>query len=150
MEVFRISAEKFAQALHASGSSNRWNKDNQFVIYTGQSRSLSTLELLVHQNSIPAAKSRMMVISVADDEKYYSTLKIKDLPANWRDVSAYPDLQDLGSDWYLRNKSLVLKVPSAIVPQEFNYLINTRHPDFSAKTISLVRTEDYFWEKRLF
>jgi len=150
MEVFRISSEKYARSLTASGVSNRWNKDKQFVIYTGQSRSLSTLESVVHTNSMPTLKSVVMVISIADADDLYSSIHLKDLPPNWKDLAAYPLLQDLGSDWYVRNKSLVLKVPSAIIPQEFNYVINLNHPDFSPKTVSLVRTESYFWEKRLF
>ena len=49
----------------------------------------------------------------------------------------------------LENNSMVLKVPSAIVPKEYNFIINTKHPDFIDK-VSLVRTEDYFWDERLF
>lgn len=48
MELFRISREKYSHALRASGAENRWNKQDEFVLYTGSSCSLSTLELVVH------------------------------------------------------------------------------------------------------
>lgn len=89
-----------------------------------------------------------MVISVADEEQLVSQIRLKDLPKNWRSIAAYPVLQQIGSDWYTRNESLLLKVPSAVIIQECNYLINTKHPDFNGK-VSLVRTEDYFWDDRL-
>jgi RES domain-containing protein len=74
----------------------------------------------------------------------------KDLPKNWRDTGGYPELQKLGSEWYHSNRSLVLKVPSAVIPKEYNFLINTNHPDFNnQEKISLVRNEDYFWDERL-
>jgi len=71
-----------------------------------------------------------------------------DLPKSWQQMSAYPDLQQIGSKWYQTNGSLVLKVPSAIISKEYNYIVNTRHPDFNGN-VSLVRTEDYFWDDRL-
>ncbi len=67
METFRISNKIFSDKLSSSGKPNRWNKDNEFVIYTGSSRSLSTLELVVHRKSIkPFANYRLLVISFAD------------------------------------------------------------------------------------
>jgi RES domain-containing protein len=150
MEVFRIVKETFSKKLTASGRANRWNIDDQFIVYTGSSRSLSSLELIVHQNSIsPAFKYKVMIISIADEESLFTPVLQKDLPKTWRSMISYPDLQQLGSEWYQGNRSLILKVPSAIIPKEYNYLINTNHPDFSHK-ISLVRTEEYFWDERLF
>ena len=149
MEVFRIVNDTFSKKLTASGRANRWNFDDQFVIYTGHSRSLSTLELIVHQNSIsPAFKYKVMTISIADEENLISSILQKDLPKTWRSMISYPHLQHLGNEWYKNNHSLVLKVPSAVIPKEYNYLINTNHPDFTSK-VSLVRTEDYFWDDRL-
>ena len=149
MEVFRISSDKYAKSLNASGKSARWNKDNQFVVYTGQVRSLSALELVVHKNIQTALKYEVMVISIADKENLYTRIAIKDLPERWKTYKSYSLLQDIGSDWYVNQKSLVLQVPSVIIPQESNYIVNLNHPDFSSKNISLVRTEEFFWDDRL-
>lgn len=149
MEVFRISAEKYAGKLTASGSANRWNKHKQFVIYTGSSRSLSSLELVVHRATIqPTIAYKVMIIYISDDETLYQQISQKNLPENWRSINAYPILQDIGSTWYEEKQSLILKIPSAIIPQEYNYIINTTHADFKKK-VRLVDVEDYFWDSRL-
>jgi RES domain-containing protein len=55
----------------------------------------------------------------------------------------------IGSEWYKSKRSLILKVPSAVIPKEFNYVINTMHSVFEEK-VKLVRNEDYFFDGRLF
>ena len=134
----------------ASSRSARWNLNQQWVLYCAASRSLASLELVVNRGSIrPHIKYKVMVVSVSDDLSLCTTLSSKQLPKDWRNEAAYPSLQRIGSEWYRTNTSLILKVPSAIVPMEYNYIINTRHPDFSTNTVNLVRTEAYFWDDRL-
>jgi RES domain-containing protein len=150
MEVFRIARDKYAGSLMASGKAARWNRDNQLVIYTSQSRALSALELVVHRSSLKTAlKYRVMVISLPENDRFYTRKTIDSLPENWRDLDAYPALQDIGSNWYHGNESLILQVPSVIVPEEFNYIINLNHPDLASAIVSLERIEDYFWDERL-
>lgn len=90
-----------------------------------------------------------MVISIADDDNLIRQVHIEELPKNWRTLAAYSALQQIGSKWYSDQKSLVLKVPSAVIPLEFNYIFNTEHPGFK-QYVQLVRAEDYFWDARLF
>ncbi|MEI6434984.1 MAG: RES family NAD+ phosphorylase [Bacteroidota bacterium] len=149
MEVFRISKETHANNLNSSGGENRWNKRGQKVIYTGASRSLSTLELIVHKSSIvPMVLYKIMVIYIADNENLVRQIRINELRKDWRTLAAYSTLQNIGSQWYDHQETLLLKVPSAIIPFEYNYVINTEHPDFIQK-IQLIRIEDYFWDDRL-
>ncbi len=149
MEVYRISTSKYAKYLTASGASARWNRDGEFVLYTASSRSLATLELMVHLNSIkPLINYKIMVISIEDNDHLIEQIQSKILPKNWRDFNSYSKLQNIGSDWYRTNRSLVLKIPSAIITNEYNYIINTRHPDF-LNSIKLVRSEDFYFDKRL-
>jgi RES domain-containing protein len=149
MEVFRLATAAFSKKLAASGVANRWNLEGQQVLYTGGSRSLSTLELIVHRCSLkPSIPYFMMVISIVDDDHLYRQVKLKDLPANWRTLSGYTSLQNMGAIWYNAQETMVLKVPSAVIPYEYNYLINAEHPDFKKK-VHLVRTEPYFWDERL-
>ena len=149
MEVFRISREEYSKSLLTSGSANRWNLKGQLVLYAGSTRSLSSLELVVNKGAVkPSFQYKVMVISIADDDYLIKQIKINELPANWRSIAAYPDLQNIGAGWYNKRESLVLKIPSAIIPFEFNYIINTEHAEFVTK-VSLVRTEDYFWDSRL-
>lgn len=149
MEVYRIVKESFSKKLVASGRANRWNLDDQFMIYTGSSRSLYSLELIVHKNTIsPAFKYKVMLISIADEGSLFTSVLQKDLSRSWRSMMSYPELQQMGSEWYQSKRSLILKVPSAVIPKEYNYIININHSDFNAK-VSLVGTEDYFWDDRL-
>jgi len=149
MEVFKIVKESFSNKLIASGRAHRWNLDDQLVIYTGSSRSLSSLELIVNENSIqPVFKYKVMTISIADEENLYTQILQINLPKTWRSLDSYPKLQQVGSEWYQKGQSLILKVPSAVIPKEYNYIINTNHHDFNEK-VSFVRTEDYFWDERL-
>lgn len=149
MELFRISSEEYSTKLISSGASNRWNKKGEYVIYTGGSRSLSTLESVVHRSFIkPDIPYKIMIISVPDTESMIKTIGTNALPENWREFEAYSKLQEIGSDWISSKETLILKVPSAVIPQEYNYVINTEHPDFK-KNVLLVRTENYFWDERL-
>jgi len=149
MEVYRIVREKYANSLFASGVPNRWNKSGEFVIYTGASRSLSTLELVVHRSAIrPSVTYKMMLIKISEDEELISHPEPSDLPVDWQSMSSYARLQKIGSTWYKSRKSLIMRVPSAIIPQEYNFIINTSHPGFS-KFVEISGVEDYFWDQRL-
>jgi len=150
MEVFRISKEIYANTLVASGAANRWNLQGQQVIYTGSSRALSTLEFIVHSNSIiRTINYKVMVISIADNDVLITNVLSNQLPTNWKTTAAYPILQNIGNHWYTSHKSLILRVPSAVIQQEYNYIINTVHPDFN-KYVKLIRSENYFFDERLF
>ncbi|MEN8203356.1 MAG: RES family NAD+ phosphorylase [Bacteroidota bacterium] len=150
MKLFRITRKQYSSRLEASGTVARWNLNGQYVVYTGSTRSLSTLELLVHRKNINlAGEYTCMVISAADNDHLVQQIRMADLPDNWRSRKALPVLQQIGTDWYNSRKSLFLKVPSAVIPAEYNFLINTRHPEF-LENISLIRSELYFWDKRLF
>ncbi|MEN8157929.1 MAG: RES family NAD+ phosphorylase [Bacteroidota bacterium] len=150
MELFRITRKQYSNSVEASGMVARWNLNGQYVVYTGATRSLSTLELLVNRKNINlAGEYTCMVITATDNAHLVQQIRMTDLPDNWRSRKALSVLQQIGTEWYNSRKSLFLKVPSAVIPAEYNFLINTRHPDFP-ENISLIRTEPYFWDKRLF
>ena len=71
-----------------------------------------------------------MIISIADNEDFFRQVKIKNLPEDWRKLAFYSQLQKIGSDWCERRETLISKVPSAVIPHEYNCIINTKHPDF--------------------
>ena len=146
MIVYRIVAEKYADKLTASGRAGRWNLANEFILYTASTRSLATLELLVNRSGIhPESTYKVMLIEISDT---YQVIKPENLPKNWREFDAYHILQNQGSDWYKDKKKLILSLPSAVIPQESNFLINTQHKDFLS-SIHQIEIEDYFWDKRL-
>ncbi len=149
MLVYRIVKDKYAGSLLASGRAGRWNEESQWVIYTSDSRALASLELLVHAGKAkPLRGFTILEISIDIAKENSDIIRIHDLPENWRSVQAYPALQEIGSCWYRHGKSLVLKLPSVLIPQASNYMINTKHPDFASR-VAIIRKEAYFWDERL-
>ena len=96
----------------------------------------------------PMVNYKVMVISIEDNDNIIKRLHSRSLPKDWRDFKTYSKLQSIGSTWYNGCDSLVLKIPSAIITNEYNYIINCHHPDFS-KFIKLVSAEDFYFDKRL-
>lgn len=132
MEIYRIVLARFADRLYAPGFSGRWNYDGEFVIYAAASRSLAAMENMVHKmgQGVLGTNFIIMVLEIPDNLPI-TQISISDLPANWKLESTYASTQPIGSSWYKTNETLLLKVPSAVVPTEFNYVLNARHPDFA-------------------
>ena len=128
--------ERFADRLYTPGFSGRWNYDGEFVLYAGSNRSLCSLENMVHKmgQGVLGTKFTMMVLELPDDLPI-TTLSPADLPEDWKLSSSYSITQPIGSRWYEAGETLLLKVPSAVVPTEYNVVLNARHPDFSKVTI---------------
>lgn len=147
MEVYRITRAIYTDRLVASGGAARWNSRGRFVIYTAGSRALACLENVVHRSGEGLQELfRVMVIDVPDTLPV-ETITLADLPVDWADYQNYDICQQRGEMWLLRGAAPVLKVPSAVVKQEWNYLLNPAHPSFSA--IQLVRTESFAFDPRL-
>ena len=136
MELYRICLAKWANALVASGNPARWNARGQFVIYTASSRALEGLSL----------RFKLMVIQVPDHLPV-EVIAPESLPPDWHNFLQYPVCQKRGAAWLQSQSSVILQVPSAIIPQEKNYLLNPAHPDFNQ--IVLQATEDFWFDPRL-
>ena len=150
LEIYRLCRKKYAVELVASGLSNRWNRESQKVLYCASSRSLASLELMVHRSRLmPEDPYLTLVISIREPGQMVSSLPLTSLPKNWRSLEAYGTLQILGSNWYEQQNSLALQIPSLVIPQEYNYVINTVHPAFKTHVFIKAR-EEYFWDKWLF
>ena len=147
MEVYRICLTKYAGELYASGIRGRWNSKGNFIIYTAGSRALACLENVVHRSGEGLSYNfRTVVISIPDDVTVES-ISADELPVNWQQVKSYPVCQALGNDWYRQLKSAVLCVPSSIIPEEYNYILNTRHPDFAK--IRIKGSENFIFDPRI-
>lgn len=107
----------------------RWNTKGKSVIYTAESRALAVTEILVHLDS-SAPLARYVVIEVQIDEALIQDIDLAVLPTNWRAEPAPKRLQAIGNEWIDAGTSPVLRVPSAVIQGEFNYLLNPAHPDF--------------------
>lgn len=149
MLIYRICRAEFAQSLNASGFSGRWNIRGQQVIYASSTRSLAALELLANRSGAELKDAyKVMVLNVPDHLDSCHTILPKMLPLDWMLFSNYGRLQKVGSDWYEATETLLMKVPSVLIHQEFNYLLNTQHADFKTQ-VRLLEVEDFAWDNRL-
>ena len=147
MEVYRICLAKYADALVASGMRGRWNLKGSFVIYTAGSRALACLENVVHRSGEGLNDQfRTVVIGIPDDI-IIESIAPEVLPLGWQLTKNYPVCQSFGNDWYSRRTSAVLRVPSFIIPEEYNFILNTIHPDF--QSINIMSTEAFFFDPRI-
>jgi len=135
MRVFRVEREKYLKTtLTGVGAAltegYRWNSLNTYLVYTAESRALATLEVSVHLDlSEDLPTDRFYVeIDISDDIEILE-IELTDLPKNSDSRPPIFETQFIGDDFVTDKKSAILKVPSCIVPQEFNYLINPNHPD---------------------
>jgi RES domain-containing protein len=151
MEVWRVTTAGFAgAALSGEGAARfggRWNPRGLALVYTSSSLSLAILELLVQTGArvVPGKLCSIRLDIPSDIER--QRLEPGALPANWRAHPAPVSLQMLGRDWIEGGTTTVLSVPSAVVPEERNYLLNPVHPDFGR--ISIVSTSRIDLDRRL-
>jgi RES domain-containing protein len=108
----------------------RWNSRGTRMVYTAESRALALLEILTHTGNADLFAA-YAVIDLVFDAALVVALKDADLPAGWRASPPPAAMQTLGDRWAADRTSVVLRVPSVLVPEEFNYLLNPAHPDFN-------------------
>ncbi len=139
----RITAWRIVQARYLDGAEagrgafsgegarlygGRWNGRGVPVAYTAGSRSLALLEVLVHLGE-PLLLKPYLLIAATFGSGAVET--VDDVPEDWRSYPAPRSTQRLGDVWVREARSPVLRVPSVVVPAEWNYIINPRHPSFS-------------------
>jgi len=146
MTVYRIAKEEYSTALKASGYATRWNHKGSFVIYSAASRSLACLENLVHRSGEGNnALYRVMIIQIPENIGV-TIIDEGNLKAGWKNAESELYCRNIGADWLSTAATAILKVPSVLIKNEFNFVINSNHPDF--KKIKLTGTEDFIFDQR--
>ena len=153
MRVYRIEREKYLETtLNGIGAAltegYRWNSLSTYLVYTAESRALATLEVSVHLDlSEDLPNDRYYVEIEIPEEVEIVELSIDELPSGWDSRPPILETQYIGDDFVAQNSSAVLKVPSCIVPPEYNYLINPNHPD--SKNIRVTSTTRMIFDNRI-
>lgn len=124
----------------------RWNTQATAMIYTAGSLALAALEMLVHLESTDLLNLYSR-IPVSFDKSLCLNFRKEDLPKSWSGHPAPFETKKIGTDWVHGNKSAVLRVPSAIIDSEFNFLLNPLHPDF--KKIKIGKAEQFKFDSRI-
>ena len=126
----------------------RWNSRGIRILYTAGSLSLAALEMLVHLNSEEILLSYSFASAEFDESLILAIEEFRTLPENWSVSPAPLEIQRIGDEWAEAQASVVLKVPTSVVPVEFNYLINVEHPEFSK--VKLGKHQTFTFDERLY
>ncbi|MCX6226353.1 MAG: RES family NAD+ phosphorylase [Bacteroidia bacterium] len=151
MIVDRLSKRMYTADLSGSGArvaGGRWNSPGVAMLYTSDSRALCTAEIAVHTGLGLLPADYQLVTIMIPDNLPISVIDPEKLPKDWRSFPYAPFTRLIGDQFVKEKRFLVLKVPSAVVPGDFNYLINPAHPMMNQVTI--VRTEDFGFDERMF
>jgi RES domain-containing protein len=116
----------------------RFNSKGVAVVYTAGSASLAAMEMLVHLQATDLL-AEYRICPVEFDDALVRTLDPADLPRGWRRSPPPAGVQAVGDAWVAAADSAVLRVPSAVVDPEHNYLLNPSHPDFAKVVIGKPR-----------
>jgi RES domain-containing protein len=146
MIVYRLSKGKYHRDLSGKGAEmygGRWNSKGTALLYTSQSRALTFAELSMHIPLGVVPKDYFLITIEIPETANILELPEADLPANWRSNPHLDSTQQIGDKFATALKYLVLRVPSAVVPQDFNYLLNPSHPMMKEVRISDVEPFEF-------
>ncbi len=150
MNVYRIAREKYIGDLTGEGAKRyggRWNQKGTNVLYTSMHESLAALEVLVHVSISSIPKDFKILVLSVPQSATMNEIRVQDLPANWDQYPAPDILAENGTKWAVSKSTLLLKVPSVIIPSEKNILINPAHAQFS--TIKQKEIRSFIFDNRL-
>jgi RES domain-containing protein len=137
MQVWRIARGVHA-ALDGEGArlfGGRWNSPGTPVVYTAGSRALAILERLVPTDPEDLPDDLVLFQIEIPDSSSRESVSVATLALDWR-RPRHAQCRSVGDEWAASGRSLVLTVPSSVVPEETNYLINPRHPEATAVRVT--------------
>ena len=145
IEAWRLASPEHggtvADMLSGKGArryGGRWNSPGRRAVYLGGSLALASMELLVYLKA-PAVLETYRKLRVRIPRALVAAVSECDLPAEWATPRMHPATQEIGDRWLRSRGSAVLRVPSAVVIDEVNYIANPRHPDFGRIEAGAIR-----------
>ncbi|WP_299290564.1 RES family NAD+ phosphorylase [uncultured Mucilaginibacter sp.] len=149
MLVYRVGKTKYANDLTGEGArlfGGRWNNKMIGCVYTSESRALALLEYTVNIaiDDIPRALS---ITTIEIPDQLIKILNEADLPGDWKHSPAPSSAKNFGSDLLLAATEPVIKIPSTVIPNEFNYLLNPLHSE--SKKFRIMDISDFIYDVRI-
>jgi RES domain-containing protein len=148
MILYRLVRSVYANDLSGNGArlyGGRWNSEGKAMVYLASSRSLAVLEALAHLSPTNMPDDYCMITIEAPDS--IDELNINTLPKNWNEYPEQNILKQVGNRFLQQNKQLLLKVPSVLVNEEFNYLMNPLHK--LATSVKIITKKPFSFDERL-
>lgn len=149
MLVYRLSKTEFAGDLEGTGAKlygGRWNNKGTACVYTSVSRALAVLEFAsnVELEFVPEDLS---ITTYELPEEDCVTLSIEELPRDWEELPSPQSTKELGSKYFSDSGLLCLRVPSVVVPEEYNYLINPESDKIAA--VKVIKISPFEFDSRI-
>lgn len=126
MRLWRISAHPGLSGIGGTYVDGRWHNRPRHVVYAAEHPALAMVEVLAHMHLTPTSIPLTLKLLAIDVGKGAVVTPMPDLPSGWQ--ANRPATQAVGDAWLTGGKGLLLKVPSAVLPHAFNFLINPQHP----------------------
>lgn len=126
----------------------RWNSRGTRILYTAGSLSLAALEMLIHLNNEEILLSYSFASAEFDESLILPIEEFQTLPGIWSHSPPPLEIQRIGDEWAETQASVVLKVPTSVLPIEFSYLINVGHPKFTR--VKLGEPQSFRFDERLY
>jgi len=138
MLAYRITHKKYTDHLFAPGISGRWNGTGKKVLYCSESIPVAFLESMIRRQGVGFNRDYNIVIIDIPNDLVIRTVNLSDLNPGWRDFHDYSICQQIGNSWFDKFDAPVLKVPSAVVMQSYNYVIHAQHQAYNRIRIAQV------------
>jgi RES domain-containing protein len=150
--VFRVLRAAYARTpFDGEGAyryGGRWSSPGTRLAYASEHQSLAMLEYFVHLDPDDAPDDLVLATADVTESVSREQVKANDLPANWRETPAPPQLAHIGDDFVKKAENCLLLVPSALAGTENNWLVNPQHPEF--RQIAVHPTEPLRYDPRMF
>lgn len=149
MLVYRICLERYSYVLRASGVAARWNDNGLRIVYAAENKSLACLENLVHRKGVERLLRFSLLSIEIPDELEVKTVNLNDLPLGWNEFSefSYMKCRKFLKDNINFYETPLIRVPSALIAGEYNFLMFENHPFF--RRIRIVDRSPFAFDKRL-
>jgi RES domain-containing protein len=151
MRLWRITTARWALDKLCAGAraeGGRWNPVGQAALYAGTNIEICAFEKFVHTAGIDHPPLKLVAIDVPDNPKFIFRPAVADLPDDWASLPVSSSSQEFGGRWLTEGKQLMMMVPSAIVPEATNAVINPNHPEYKNVQLSIVR--NFTFDSRMF
>lgn len=151
MRMWRITSSRWALDRICAGARDdggRWNPPGLAAMYAGSTVEICALEKFVHLSGVDHAPLKLVAIDLPDDPKLIYTPKLSALPRDWSSLPVAAGSQQFGGKWLSEARHLIMLIPSAIVPEAKNAVINPAHPAYDRVLLKIER--NFSFDARMF
>lgn len=149
MIVYRLTKGKYHLDLSGKGAElygGRWNSKGVPMLYTSESRALAFVEIAMHIPMGIVPKDYFLISIDIPDTASILRFTNADMPSDWRSNPHSNTTQQIGDQFVADNKFLILQVPSAVVPGDYNFLVNPNHSKSS--NVQVISFEPFEFDSR--